>query len=196
MILCPHELACGSGNLKMVKILEGLGIKKSEYSFSYAFKSNNLELIKHVYDGEDLSKYFTEQTQVMPLDVLKFVMSHCELSEKNKHRVMLGAAYAGYIDVIEYLLTLPVPTESEGALFETVYFGEQLPTMKYLLTKAPILSKVSEDDYMAFNWAYKHKYIDFVDYLVNEHKIAPETSPEVYTAMMLDNLELYFKVLK
>ena len=49
---------------------------------------------------------------------------------------------------------------------------------------------------MAFNWAYKHKYIDFVDYLVNEHKIAPETSPEVYTAMMLDNLELYFRVLK
>lgn len=74
------------------------------------------------------------------MDVLKFMMSKTELSETFKERILLGAAYAGYIDVIDYLLKLPTPTNSEGALFETVLLGDHLETMKYLLTKAPVLS--------------------------------------------------------
>ena len=193
----PHELACRSGHLEMVKRLESLGIKKSENSFYYAFESNSLETIKHVYDeSEDISKCFIHQSHSMPLDVLKFIMSHTQLSEKNKSRILFGAAGAGFIDVIDYLLTLPEPPDSEGILFETVYFGNQLPTMKHLLTKAPILSDIAECDYDAFCWAYDKNYEDFVDYLVNVHHVTPETSPEIFNTMQLDNFALYKKVIK
>lgn len=192
----PHELACRGGHLDMIKKLESLGIKKSEYSFAYAFESKDLATIQYLYDGEDFTQYFTHQTEIIPLDVLKFVMSKSELSENHKHRILLGAAYVGYIDVIDYLLNLPIPANSEGALFETVYFGEHLDTMKYLLTKAPVLSKISEDDYMALDWAYKHNYLDFVEYIINEHHITPETSEEVYNIFKTDNFKKYHSLKK
>lgn len=191
-----HELACRSGHLEMVKRLESLGIKKSEHSFYYAFESNSLEMIEHVYENEDISKCFIHQSHSIPLDVLKFIMSHTQLSENNKYKVLMGAAAAGFIDVIDYLLTLPEPAISEGALFETVYFGNQLPTMKHLLTKAPVLSDIAEWDYKAFCWAYDKNYEDFVDYLVNIHHVTPETSPEIFKTMQSDNFALYNKVLK
>ena len=191
-----HELACRSGNFEMVKRLESLGVKKSNISFSYAFSSNNLEVIEHVYDGEDLSKYFSQQTHSIPLNVLKFIMSHTELSQRNKHKVFLGAAGAGFIDVLEYLMLLPGAKDTEGALFETAYYGNQLPTLKYLLTESPILSKVSEHDYQAFTWAYDKDYEDFVDYMVNYHNVRPESSPEVLRIMKKDDFAMYNKVLK
>lgn len=192
----PHELACRFGHLDMLKYLEKLGVPKGEYSFHSAFESKSLDVIEYLYDGENFSQYFKNQTEIIPLDLLKFIMSKSELSEDQKHRVLLGAAYVGYIDVIEYLLSLPTPTNSEGALFETAYFGRHLDTMKYLLTKAPVLSDVSEIDYDAFVWAYSHKYEDFVDYLVNEHNVSPESSPYVLRVMKSDDFALYNKVLK
>ena len=189
-----HELACSGGHFEMIKRLEGLGIKKSQHSFCYALDSNNLDVIKHVYDEEDISTYFQNQTHVMPLDVLKFIMDHTELSKENKRKILLGAAGVGFIDVIEYLQTLPGTKDNEGALFETAYYGNQLPTLKYLLTKAPVLSKVGEDYYQAFIWAYEKGYEDFVDYLVNIHHVSPESSPDVLYAMQEDNFALYNKV--
>lgn len=192
----PHELACCFGHLDMLKYLEKLGVPKGEYSFHSAFESKSLDVIEYLYDGEDFSQYLKNQTEIIPLDLLKFIMSKSELSEDKKHRVLLGAAYVGYIDVIEYLLSMPIPTNSEGALFESVYFGSELPTMKYLLTQAPVLSDISENDYFAFIWAYQKHYEDFVDYLVNEHNISPETSPDILYVMKTDNFALYNKVLK
>ena len=180
----------------MVKKLESLGISKSKHSFFYALSSNNLNLISHVYDGEDISTHFKNQTHPIPLDVLKFIMSHTDLSQKNKYKIFLGAAGAGFIDVIEYLMLLPGAINTEGALFETVYFGNQLPTLKYLLTDAPILSKVDEDDYQAFTWAYDKGYEEFVDYMVNHHNIRLDSSPSVLKVMQKDNFSMYNRIIK
>jgi len=192
-----HEYACRGNHFDMVKRLESLGIKKGKHSFTYALGSNNLSLIEHVYDeGEDISQYFNQQRHAMTLPVLKFVMSHTTLSIKNKEDVLRSAALAGFIDVIDFLLSEANPPSSRGDLFETVYYGKQLPTMKYLLTKAPILSDVSEDDYSAFIWAYEHGYRSFVNYLVNHHHVGPESSPYVLQAMQKDDFRLYHRVLK
>jgi ankyrin repeat protein len=192
----PHELACRSGQFEMVKRLESLGIKKSHLSFFYALDSNNLEVIKHVYDGEDISTHFRNQSHAIPLDVLKFIMSHTELSQDIKRRIFLGSTCAGFIDVLEYLMLLPGAKDTEGALFETAYYGNQLPTLKYLLTEAPILSKVEEHDYQAFTWAYDKNYEDFVEYLVNNHNVRPESHPDVLSIMQKDDFAMYNRVLK
>jgi hypothetical protein len=190
----PHELACEAGNFEMVKKLESLGIKKGLYSFYNAVAVNNLDLVTHLYDGEDISNCFSHQSTVMTLNILKFLMSKDDISANNKRKVLLGAASAGLIDVIDYLLKLPESVDSTGALFETVYFGAQLKTFKYFLTKAPILSKIDEDDYMALEWSYKHNYLEFVDYCINEHNITPETSRLVYEIMKMDNFANYNKL--
>ena len=192
----PHELACSGGHFEMVKKLESLGMKKSKYSFFNALDSHNLKLIQHVYSGEDITTYFRNQTHSIPLDVLKFIMSHTKLSEANKQKVFLGAAAAGFIDVLEYLMLLPDSVNTEGALFETVYFGNQLPTLKYLLTEAPILSEIDEDEYQAFIWAYDKGYEDFVNYMVNYHYISPNSSPDVFLTMKKDNFSMYNRVIK
>lgn len=191
-----HELACRSGDIETLKLLEDKGVVKSEHSFSYALYSNNLDMIKHVYSGENISKHFTNQSHVVELPVLKFIMGQEILSKDIQTRILLGAASAGLIEVIEYLLNQAEPPSSVGALFETVYFGDQIGTMKYLLTQAPILSRVEEEDYAAFIWAYQHGYESFVDYLVNEHKIGPQTSGDILDVLLSDNLELYERVHK
>jgi len=195
----PHEAACSGNHFEMVKRLESLGVQKSQHSFDNALRTNNLSLIEHVYDeSDDISACFNQSAPSMRLPVLMFVMSHITLSVKNKKDILRNAAGAGFIDVIEYLLSEENPPSSRGALFETVYFGNRnkLPTMKYLLTKAPILSHVSEDDYSAFIWAYKHEYRSFVSYLVNHHHVGPESSSHVLQAMQKDDFSLYHKVKK
>jgi len=192
----PYDQACRCGNFEMLQRLEALGMQKSAHSFFYALDSNNIELINHVYSGEDIGNYFNNPHSAMTLPVLKFVMSHTVLSERVREKILLTAASSGLIDVIQYLLSEPNPPSSQGALFETTYMGNQLPTMQYLLTKAPILSNVCEDDYHAFTWAYDKGYKNIVSYLVNNHGVGPESHRSVLAALEKDNFELYHKTLK
>lgn len=188
-----YEMACRSGNLDLVKKIEKMGAEKTSLSFYYALDSGNVDLVEYLYEGEDFCKYFHPQSHVLSLPIVKFIMSKAPLSKEHQRKILLGAAGAGLIDVIDYLLAQPDPPDNSDLLFETVYMGNQLPTMKYLLTKAPILSKVEEEDYAAFIWAYEKGYEEFVDYLINEHGVGPQSSPEVLRIMLADGLAIYEK---
>lgn len=189
-----YEKACSSGNIEMVRKLEEWKCRKSDCAFSSALSSSNLEVIEYVYAGEKISPYFTNQTHVVELPVLKFILSKEQLSQDIQRRILLGAAGAGLIEIIDYLLKQEEPPSSEGALFETVYFGAQLETLKYLLTKAPVISCIEEEDYAAFIWAYEKEYEHIVDYLVNEHNMGPGTHGDILEVMLRDDLTLYERV--
>ena len=60
----------------------------------------------------------------------------------------------------------------------------------------PILSKVDEDDYQAFTWAYDKGYEEFVDYMVNHHNIRLDSSPSVLKVMQKDNFSMYNRIIK
>lgn len=184
-----YDNACRSGSLEYVQRLEKLGFTPTKHSFYNAVISNCLELIKHLPLVEKINFERISPTY----EVFLYLSANMDLTEEDRYHTLRSSAARGDKRLLKHLVD-GGQVDLASVSFETVYWGQGLDTLKYMVSDLPAID-IRDNHDATFCWAYQHGYEDFVEYFIDQHAITPKSSPDILDIMQHDNFALYDAIL-